>query len=406
MRLMPGAGAMGTVAWRWGRHLLRHPWRDWLIRAAAVIVAVVAVVAIRNSAPPAVSASGGPAGGVPEYYVAMDAGASLEPVFAQDAVVGDTFTGKREATVPAPAGWGFASVTAAGDDRTFLLVAASRSDALEALIPTRWYLLSLTPGAARFATLRMLPIAPLLDVAGYGYSVALSPDGTQFAFMDGPSLRIYSTATDALLHSWSAPVSRSEPDPELVSWIGAGNQLAFQAWAAGALALRLLPVGDPGHDLLAGSRSVLSLMSRPSAYCSGLSGNFLVAGNGKTVVCGSTTQVHEPASDTGSESCPYTFHRYDMAISQVSTVTGKLTGTLHQVADTCPVSSQPVVFWANDDGTQVLGLFNYQVRPGGQPRPAAKNVVQFGLFTAGKFTPLPLPLESSEDGQDLPMLAW
>jgi hypothetical protein len=312
--------------------------------------------------------------------VTAPAYASLETIVAHDAFVRDTFTGKTVATVPAPHGWGFASVTAAGNDRSFVL--GAERPFLGEDVPTRWYLLRLTPGAARPATLRQLPISP--QPGAINGTTALSPDGTMLAFATGPEsplpeLQVYSTATGALLHTWSVTSRQAQGlQVSLLSWTSEGNQLAFQTVATagpGPVVVRLLPAGDPGHDLLADSRPVLSLPRTSSCSDSGYQGTLgvpetlLVAGNGKTVVC------------AGDKACSARSHLYNMAILQFSTATGKLTGTLYQISSTCQMPGTiPEVFWVNDADTAMLGYFNYSegIKPTG-----------FGLFTAGRFTPLP-----------------
>jgi hypothetical protein len=92
---------------RW--HSPRRRWGRWQAPAAAAVIAVAVTLVAVRSAPPATP----PPAGVPEYYVAAPAYESLGTIAAQDAFVLDTFTGRKVATVPAPHGWGFASVTAA-----------------------------------------------------------------------------------------------------------------------------------------------------------------------------------------------------------------------------------------------------------------------------------------------------
>jgi hypothetical protein len=326
---------------------------------------------------------------VPEYYVTAPAYESLETIVAHEAFVLDTFTGKKVATVPAPHGWGFASVTAAGNDRTFVL--SAERPVLGEDVPTRWYLLRLTPGAARTATLRQLPISP--QPGAINGTTALSPDGTMLAFATGPEspqpeLQVYSTATGALLHTWSVTPRQSQGlQVSLLSWTSEGNQLAFQTPATagpGPVVVRLLPAGDPGHDLLADSRPVLSVPPTSSCSDSGYQGTLgvpqtlLVTGNGKTVVCG------------GSKACPARSHLYNMAILQYSTATGKLSGTLYQISTTCQMrGTVPEVFWGNDAGSAVIGYFNYSEGTNPATGSGAKTVVRFGVFTAGSFTSLP-----------------
>jgi hypothetical protein len=324
--------------------------------------------------------------------VTAPAYASLETIVAHDAFVRDTFTGKTVATVPAPHGWGFASVTAAGNDRTFVLGAERPS--LGETVPTRWYLLRLTPGAARPATLRQLPISP--QPGAINGTTALSPDGTMLAFATGPEssqpeVQVYSTATGALLHTWSVTSRQSQGfQVSLLSWTSEGNELAFQTMATAgpaSVVVRLLPAGDPGHDLLADSRPVLSLPWANSCGDSvyqgtlGVPQTVLVAGNGKTVVCAGS-----------SKACPVRSHMQTMAMAilQFPTATGKLTGTLYQISSTCQIpGAPPEVFWVNDAGTAVLGYFSYSEGVNPPTGSGAKTVVRFGLFTAGRFTALP-----------------
>jgi hypothetical protein len=329
---------------------------------------------------------------------------------AAEAVAGDTLTGKQVAAVPAPVGWGFAGVTAAGDDRTFVLSAASRASA-EQPVPFRWYLLRLTPGAAHPATLRQLPI-PAQSLFGGAFSMALSPDGSMLAIATeaDPSvtgLRVYSTATGALLHTWSASSAEWTGVGTLspVSWTSGGHQLTLQMTnSTGSVVVRLLPADDPGHDLLADSRPVFSFTDRVGSPHS-CNDSFLVAGNGRTVVCGSAAQVREPAGDTGSEACPTYTHPYSTAILQATTaptVTGKPAATLYQFGTSCQTPGDVALFWANEAGTAVLGYFGYSPKaPSGS---LWQTIGRFGLFTKGRFTPLPAPLESD---QGLPSItAW
>ena len=400
MRLMSGSAAPrdstvpDAVAMRRRGRLPRRHWRTWLGPAAIAVAVAVAVtlVAVRNAAPPAASATG-----VPEYYVALPPVPELGFFSsASRAVVGDTLTGKRVATVPAPAGRGFADVTAAGDDRTFVLSVAPRSSSQQPM-PFRWYLLRLTPGAARPAALRQFPIPPQ-SLYGGAFSMALSPDGTMLAIATEPhppltQLRVYSTASGALLHTWStqSPESQGIGTVRPVSWTGGGHQLTFQTTTStGSVIVRLLPADDQGHDLLADSRPVFSFTAGLGSPHNCTDG-FLMAGNGRTAVCGAAAQVRGTASFAGSKACPSETHPYGTAIRQASAVTGKFTGTLYQFGVFCQMLGDLALSWVNDAGTAMLGYFGYS--PAGHSRSPLRTIGQFGLFTRGKFTPLPAPLE-------------
>jgi hypothetical protein len=230
--------------------------------------------------------------------------------------------------------------------------------------------------------------------------MALSSDGTMLAIATGTEpavagLRVYSTATGLLLHAWSASSAelRGIEVVSPVSWTSGGHQLIFQTSASttGPVVVRLLQADDPGHDMLADSRPVFTFMTRVGSPDNCIDG-FAMAGNGRTVLCGSAAQVHEPAS-FGNKECPTYTHPVSTAIRQASAVTGKLTGTLYQAAVSCQTPGNLALFWVNDDGTAVLGnLLHSQAGPSGS---TWKPIEQFGLFTRGKFTPLPAPLETS-----------
>ena len=145
------------------------------------------------------ASSGATPTGVPEYYVAWMQASS--PYL----VVGNTFTGQTIATINAPAGVFLEEVFgAAADDRTFVVTGHHRHGT--DVGTTVWYLLRIAPGSSTPARLTPLPLPVRQSYAG----VALSPDGTQVAVaLPGrpAALRVYSTATGALLREWSTPAS-------------------------------------------------------------------------------------------------------------------------------------------------------------------------------------------------------
>jgi len=387
------------------------PWRRWGLwltpaaAAAAVIALAVSLVIVRDAGRPAPPPPAIPVAGVPRYYVALP-GLLYPGITAQgarNAVVGDTFSGRRLATVPAPAGWTFVSVSAAADDRTFV-VGASQNGTAVATDASRWYLIRLTPGSAHFATLRELTIPPPERPGFIPTSMALSPDGTMLALMQGmfpPQLRIYSTATGALLHTWSTSLRGTANFGTSVfspSWTSDGRQLAFQESGKN---IRLLQVNQ-GHDLLADSRVVWSMPASPSRPAGvtatrpfGCSRDLslpslLVTGDGKTVVCGASGVFRTPGSFSRNDACPAIPPWNEGGVVEYSTATGKLTRTLYRDQSNCvPISSpaHPVeVLWTSDSGDAAIGYFQFcsLACPG---LPAKR----FGLFTAGRFTPLPAP---------------
>ncbi len=133
------------------------PPAGWLaVTAAAAVVLAVAVslVIIRDIPNGRVVPAASPASpvSVPAYYVAISAPTTAA---RNDLVVGDTSTGGRLATVPAPNGTVFGVVTAAADDRTFIVDELPTAGAVRY---ATWYLLRISPGASSPARLTRLPI--------------------------------------------------------------------------------------------------------------------------------------------------------------------------------------------------------------------------------------------------------
>jgi len=398
----------------------RRRWRPWLApaAAAAAVIAIAAATVIVRNAPaggpagqpagqpiPAIAAPPGYPAEVPPYYVTLPANEVNGAVGGPEAVIGDTFTGKALATLAAPAGWDFVSVAAGADDRTFIVGAAATHSQI-AWLATRWYVIRVTPGAV--ATLRRLSI-PASAGAGVE-AMAPSPDGTRLAMVgeDPPAvLRVYSVATGALLRTWTASQHQAGNvlgmAGPLLLWTTDGR-LAFD-WSVipvaarptrGEMEIRTIPANDPGHDLVADSRPVWSgsfvftnpgvTAKRPLSCSGGDSPSVLVAGDGKTVVCGAFGVLRDPGK-LPRGTCPAVPPWNDEGILQYSTATGKLAGTLYRSQSSCVSDDfDPVqLLWTSGSGDAAIGYVSFQEVDDG---PA---VIRFGLFTAGKFTPLPAP---------------
>jgi hypothetical protein len=170
-------------------------WWSWgapLTAAAVVVALAIALVVIKDipdggAVSPSPTTGAGP-GGAPRYYAAITtfsgsvqfvAGkekvvAGKEKVVAgkekdtvrDGIVVGDSVTGARIAKIEAPADVTFVSVTAAADDRTFVVFALTSSTGSLALplkgatLTGRWYEVRIAPGTANPARLSPLPIKP------------------------------------------------------------------------------------------------------------------------------------------------------------------------------------------------------------------------------------------------------
>jgi hypothetical protein len=368
-------------------------WASWLapVAAAAVVVALaVTLVSIRHSAGtppvPAISPAVSPAIAaiektVPEYYAEI-AGPNA-------VTVGDDRTGAVVATVSPPGGVTFAGVTAAADDRTFVLDTQADGDGTHA-----WYLLRINPGASDPTQLTPLPIATLPG-ADQIDGLALSPDASELAVFyqpygsfstEGPdkvlsggshgpfTLRTYSLATGKALRTWTTPASRSEalsisssafPDNEVnLTWTADGRTLGFLFSPFTTPSYeRTLNVTGAGADLIADSRPVLALADA-LPECMGV----MLASDGGTTICG----VNSYAPGGGC-----TAPKAEFALYPVST--GKLVGFLYRDEASCATAEASVI-WARS-AASAIGVLAIQ-------GPGKTTTVTVGVLTPGTFTPL------------------
>ena len=284
----------------------------WLAPVAAV-VAVLGVIA-------GVSVIGRPGGGgvrpsvpeeqgpMPRYYVTVwqtYAGSGNGHVIPTYAVVHDSATGAPLASVRVPTltdsqgGTQGPSITAAGDDRTFVIMEQSDVPRINVFYRLR------VAANGRSAKLSKLPVSVPAYLALT--DVALSPDGTRLA-MDVQhcndktescpytGIRVVTIATGAV-SSWT---TRANGAPFNVSWVG-NERVAFE-WQAGGrtppagqqTGYRLLTLTGAGRDLMA-SRPVGSPPARPDGSVPAA----LVTADGKVVVTSAGSNVIELSARTG-----------------------------------------------------------------------------------------------------------
>jgi hypothetical protein len=297
-----------------------HGWRGWMapVTAAAVVVAlaitVVSLREVRNgpsvpAANPGQSGTGATtaAGVLPRYYAALDNpnGAAFNdktitaPV---DVVVGDTGTGRPVATVAAPKGQTFAGLTAAADDRTFVLATESLpvSLGIPSAAPVAWYLLRVAPGRPRPATLTRLSI-PGQPAGTQVSGIALSPNGSELAVMfqrgewvysgkTGPlTLSVYSVSTGKALRTWTQPTNGfpagygwywGRYSNSSITWLAGGHTLAFVdggnsgengpplAPTFANVKIRTISLASGGGNLLADSKVVFTSKTTGATSCS------------------------------------------------------------------------------------------------------------------------------------------
>ena len=366
-----------------------RPWVGWLapVAAAAVVVALaITLVSVRQApagpsapvtVPPAIAAIDK---GFPEYYAAITA--------ANAVVVGDDRTGAVVATVSPPPGATFAGVTAAADDRTFVVDAQTASDGTHT-----WYLLRIDPGGSNPTQLTRLPIAPLPgpdEIEG----LALSPDAAELAVLYQPygsysmvgvdkvlgggphgpfTLRTYSLATGQVLRTWTTPAGRGEavstsslPENEVsLTWTADGATLGFLfSPFTTPTDERTLNVTAPGTGLIADSRVVLAQANALPA-CNGV---MMLTSDGKTTIC----SVGSYAPGGGC-----TAPKAEFALYPVST--GKLSGFLYRDQRNCATAEASVI-WARS-AASAIGVLAIQ----GAGQTTSTTV---GALTPGTFTPL------------------
>jgi hypothetical protein len=383
--LRPGLGA-GRV--RSGRIRPGRPgWSSWLapLAAAAVVVAVVlGSLAVTGGGAgratpttPATPATHAGLAGVPPYYVALtnDLGDEVEFARASGAQVRSTATGAVLATIAVPKPYaGFNGITAAADDRTFVL------SAQEANQRNRFFVLRIDPapgpatGPARLgrASLQPLPASFVPARAGI-LDMALSPDGTSLAaeIGTGSDVRLYVfNLVTGTQRTWSFP-GRSGYSfvpglpglgVDALSWTADGQHIAFicSGASANSTSVRLLDTSGPGTSALAVSEPVA-----PSAAVSNLTGGWLgamITPDGRTVI------VAELVTQDGSH--PQIRDR----LLKVSTVTGKVTAILNNLN----INRGQVLYTNAAGNVLVVSYAGLRV-----------NTVKVGILRGDTYTPLP-----------------
>jgi hypothetical protein len=281
----------------------------WLapVAAVAAVLAVIAGVSVigrpggRAPSPPGVQ------GPMPNYYVTVwqtYAGSDNGHAIPTYAVVHDSATGAALATVRVPtlvspggpnssSGVMAPSITAAGDDRTFVIMEQSDTPRIYEFYRLR------VAANGRSAKLSRLAVSVPAYLALT--DVALSPDGTRLA-MDVQhcnaktescpytGIRVVTIATSAV-STWT---TRENGAPFNVSWVGNGR-VAFE-WQSGLrvppagqqTGYRLLSLAGAGRNLMA-SRAIGSPSPGPD-YSVPMA---LVTGDGSAVVTSAVREIPE-----------------------------------------------------------------------------------------------------------------
>jgi hypothetical protein len=296
-RFRPGASRFRPGASRFGPG--RRGWNTWLapLAAAVLVVAVVlgSLAVTRSGSGTATPATPPGLAGLPPYYVALIA-MPADPASPADpadpatapsvAQVRSTATGAVLATIAAPKPYvGFTAVTAAADDRTFVLDAQGASFSMDRVRqlnsqhpgsveygrPFRLFVLHIDPDPKSHSSrvsLRALPASFVPAGQGIG-NMALSPDGTSLAAAspDGSEhgydmqLIVFNLVTGTRRVWGFASADEIYMPPAMLgglSWTADGQHVAFTGpgASAGSSVLRLLDTSDPGPNALAASKPI------------------------------------------------------------------------------------------------------------------------------------------------------
>jgi hypothetical protein len=378
------------------RHASR--WFSWgaPIAAAALVTALALTLALLRQAGgprpgPSVPASGASAASIPRYYVELAYTGSTSA--QMKAIVGDDRTGRKVAVLNPTASQNFYGVTAAADDRTFVVMNYRNTTQ-----QTTWYLLRIAPGTAHPARMVKLPIKPLVaHVSG----LALSPDGRELAIMYRTAttatnaktfLTVYSMSSGAALNTWRT----NGPNNGLIggdgngaglSWVHGDRSVDFRwqippvksksgMFTPGRATLRALDVTAGGHDLMADSGLVVQLpmgaTHKQARTWTEPCANALAAGDG-TVVCG-------PAGGSYASGVEA---RVLLSFASLSAATGKPKHVLYTYQDQV-LNANFEVLWTDPAGSRAITLLLLALK--GEKVPASD---KFGVVGGGRFTPLP-----------------
>lgn len=329
----------------------------------------------------------------PEFYVALEFigdGQCCRPGLPSapltEAVVRVTDTGTALATITAPRPYDtFIGVTAAADNRTFVLAAQILVQLPLTTWPaTRFFLLRIDPASrtpAGRARLRPLPIPeqpPGRAVSG----LALSPDATRLAATVGP----FPGATDLHMFTLATGAERVWDGPRVGPAFGPGTVHGSLSWAADGHTLALISSGDrphkgvrlldtaaPGSGLLANSRLVLPTPTGPANPSGNYWRQVMISADGQIIIAVLQVETHH-----GSWRMP--------DITQKLVTFSARTGALLRTLNHIPVhGGYEQVLWASPSA-QLL------IVSGTQPGPTVGSFNlghSAGTLSQGRFTPIP-----------------
>ena len=362
LRLEPGTDELSSPGYERGR-AWRGPalgnWRSpavgrWRSRLAPVIVAAlvaaiaIAVVVIKSLPNGGVVPASTSAAGIPRYYVALSpTSSSVDSV--KDLLVGDSVTGKTLATFDPPSGTSFASLSAAGDDRTFVVLDVTNPGKPQAQQTDTWFEVRLSPGSAQPATLTRTPVAARNGVV----ATALSASGTELAVAQVDSgsgqrsLVVLSMASGQELADWSAAdltftpstYHDTEQSPSL-TWVDNDQALTIvtytdsdQGVATGETLRRVNVGASAGSDLTQASQVVWAVQAGSQPTPCELNAP-LVNADGSAVICAA---VSSPLSAAAATTWVLSWGKYQTSAQQPD---ASAPVTLYQITRSEPTSTQ------------------------------------------------------------------
>jgi hypothetical protein len=370
-RLSLGAGRI-RLGWGGGR----NTWLAPLAAAAVVVAVVLGSLAVTGGgagrATPATPAAPAGLAGVPPYYVALtiSGGDEVEVARATGAQVRSTATGAVLATIAVPKPYaGFNGITAAADDRTFVLSAEEENER------ERFFVLHIdqdpATSPARHGRVSLQPLLASVPPSEGILDMALSPDGTSLAaeIGNGSDVRLYVfNLVTGTQRTWSFQSSSGcsfvaglpALGVDALSWTADGQHIGFicSGASANSTAVRLLDTSGPGTNALAVSKPVA-----PSASVTNLTGGWqgaIITPDGRTVLI---------VAELDTKEGPHMQVR--KRLLKVSTATGKVTAILNNLN-----IGREQVLYTNATGNVLVVSY---AGPG----------VNAGILRGDTYTPLP-----------------
>lgn len=299
----------------------------WLASAAAAlaVVGVIAGVSLARQRAPGpefpsspVSVPAGP--GMPRYYVTVYetyvSGRNLPITKAEvrDSATGAKLTSLTVPTLVTQGGTDGVDVTAAGNDRTFVIYQTGTINARDRIA---WLYLLQVAANGRSAKLTKMHVGVPRTLAVT--DMALSPNGRMLAMdVQGcpnpggcryTGVRVVTIATGTA-RSWTSTTQGASFN---VSWAG-NSRVAFKWQSPRSHGYRLLTVTGRGGNLLAASRPIAS----PPAVATGYVPAALVTANGRTVI----TSTVSPGNGNVTAKIVELNAQTDKVLRVLATVTG------------------------------------------------------------------------------------